>query len=305
MGITLFGGQPESIEEPLKRADMAMHQAKASGRNRVQFFDPQMQAQVRAHMELEGALRVAVERSQFSLYYQPQVDDTGHITGAEVLLRWRHPVKGMISPARFIPLAEETGLIVPLGRWVLEAACTQLAAWAADPHLSQLSLSVNVSATQIRQDSFVSDVFRILDDTGADPRRLNLELTESSLVTEVESVIAKMAALKARGVGFSLDDFGTGYSSLAYLKRLPLDQLKIDQGFVRDILIDPNDAAIAKMTILLAGSLGISVVAEGVETEAQRQFLAKHGCHGYQGYLFGAPMPLEEFEHLFSTAFSH
>ncbi|MBB5217121.1 bifunctional diguanylate cyclase/phosphodiesterase [Parapusillimonas granuli] len=305
VGITLFGGQPESIEEPLKRADMAMHQAKASGRNRVQFFDPQMQAQVRAHMELEGALRVAVERSQFSLYYQPQVDDTGHITGAEVLLRWRHPVKGMISPARFIPLAEETGLIVPLGRWVLEAACTQLAAWAADPHLSQLSLSVNVSATQIRQDSFVSDVFRILDDTGADPRRLNLELTESSLVTEVESVIAKMAALKARGVGFSLDDFGTGYSSLAYLKRLPLDQLKIDQGFVRDILIDPNDAAIAKMTILLAGSLGISVVAEGVETEAQRQFLAEHGCHGYQGYLFGAPMPLEEFEHLFSTAFSH
>lgn len=305
IGITLFGGHPESIEEPLKRADLAVHQAKASGRNKVQFFDPHMQAQVKARVELEGGLRLAMEKSQFSLFFQPQVTGTRRITGAEVLLRWHHPEKGMISPARFIPLAEETGLIIPLGRWVLEQACAQLAIWKQDPQMSQLALCVNVSANQIRQDTFVSDVLRILDNTGADPYRLNLELTESSLVTEVESVIAKMDVLKARGVCFSLDDFGTGYSSLAYLKRLPLDQLKIDQGFVRDILIDPNDAEIAKMTIVLAGSLGISVVAEGVETESQRQFLEKHGCHSYQGYLFGAPMPLEDFEHLFSTESRH
>ncbi len=202
----------------------------------------------------------------------------------------------MVSPAEFIPLAEETGLILPLGHWVLETACAQLATWAARPEMAHLTVAVNVSARQFHQPDFVDQVLAVLDSTGANPQRLKLELTESLLVDNVEDIIAKMTALKAKGVGFSLDDFGTGYSSLSYLKRLPLDQLKIDQCFVRDMLTDPNDAAIAKIIVALAQSLGLAVIAEGVETEAQRDFLARQGCHAYQGYLFSRPLPLEEFE---------
>ena len=299
IGVALFGEQAgESVEEPLKRADLAMYQAKSAGRNSLCFFDPQMQAQLRERAELDVGLRLALEKGQFILYYQPQVEGGRGIVGAEALVRWQHPEQGLISPARFIPVAEENGLIVPLGRWVLETACTRLARWARDPRLAGLSLSVNVSASQFCRDDFVADVLGILDSTGAPPERLKLELTESLLVTEIEGVIAKMEALKARGVSFSLDDFGTGYSSLAYLKRLPFDQLKIDQSFVRDILVDPNDAEIARMTIVLAASLGIAVVAEGVESVAQRDFLAEQGCRLYQGYLFGRPVPAGDFEAL-------
>jgi len=296
IGVTLFSGHQNSIEELLKQADLAMYQSKTAGRNTLRFFDPEMQAIVSDRAALEIDLREAVRQQQFVLYYQPQVVGDGRLTGAEALVRWRHPRRGMVSPGEFIPLAEETGLILPLGHWVLETACAQLAKWAAQPSTAHLSVAVNVSVNQLHQADFVDQVLAVLGGTGANPRRLKLELTESLLVSDVENTIAKMSALKAHGVGFSLDDFGTGYSSLSYLKRLPLDQLKIDQGFVRDILIDPNDAAIAKMVVALAESLGLTVIAEGVEIEAQRDFLARQGCHAYQGYLFSRPLPLDEFE---------
>ena len=302
IGMTLFFGHQTSIDELLKQADLAMYQSKTAGRNTLCFFDPAMQSMVADRAALELDLREAVRHQQFTLYYQPQVIGDGRLTGAEALLRWQHPQRGLVSPAEFIPLAEETGLILPLGLWVLETACSQLATWATQPATAQLFLAVNVSANQLHQADFVDQVLDVLSKTGANPKRLKLELTESLLVSDVEDTITKMSALKAHGVGFSLDDFGTGYSSLSYLKRLPLDQLKIDQGFVRHILIDPNDAAIAKMVIALADSLGLTVIAEGVEIEAQRDFLARLGCHAYQGYLFGRPVPLEAFEEFMNRA---
>ena len=296
IGITVLGERVEAIEEPLKRADVAMYQAKAAGRNTLRFFDPQTQVNVAARAELEARLREAVQAGQLLLHYQAQVNASGHIVGAEALVRWSHPLLGMVSPATFIPLAEETGVILPLGRWVLETACQQLRRWADQPRLAQLSLSVNVSAREFLDRNFADQVLQTLERTGANPLRLKLELTESLLLANVEDVIARMNALKAVGIGFSLDDFGTGYSSLSYLKRLPLDQLKIDQGFVRDILDDPNDAAIAKMVVALADSMGLNVIAEGVETRAQCDMLAQLGCLCYQGYLFSKPLALDAFE---------
>ena len=303
IGVALFDGtQQESTEEHLKQVELAMYQAKAAGRNTLRFFDPQMQAVVTARATLESSLREALEKNQFILHYQAQMVGGRQITGVEALVRWQDPRRGMVSPAEFIPLAEETRLILPLGQWVLETACTQLARWANRADMEHLTVAVNVSAHQFRQGDFVEQVLAVLQRTGANPNRLKLELTESMLVSNVDEVIAKMAALKGRGVSFSLDDFGTGYSSLLYLKRLPLDQLKIDQGFVRHILINSNDAAIAKMVIALAESLGLSVIAEGVETEGQRDFLAGLGCHAYQGYLFSRPLPVQEFETLFQRS---
>lgn len=298
IGIALFEGQQSSIEDLLKHADLAMYQAKTSGRNTLRFFDETMQAAVSERALLEADLREALVQQQFRLYYQPQVLGEGHITGAEALVRWLHPQRGIVPPTVFISLAEETGLILPLGQWVLETACAQLAVWATCPASAHLSLSVNVSVKQMQQDSFVERVLAVLGRTGINPSRLKLELTESVLVVDVEKTISKMAVLKSHGVGFSLDDFGTGYSSLTYLKRLPLDQLKIDKGFVRDVLIDSNDAAIAKMVIALADSLGLAVIAEGVETEAQRAFLAHLGCLAYQGYLMSCPLPIAGFDAL-------
>lgn len=297
IGATLFGSDTlESNEQPLKRAELAMFQAKAAGRNAVRFFEAKMQAEVSARAALEADLRDAVQKHQFVLHYQPQVVGAGRIVGVEVLLRWQHPQRGMVSPAEFIPLAEETGLILPIGQWVMETACAQLAAWASDTALAHITMAVNVSARQFQQPSFVDSVLNTLAKAGAAPKLLKLELTESMLVDNVEEIIEKMGALKSRGVGFSLDDFGTGYSSLSYLKRLPLDQLKIDQGFIRNVVTDPNDAAIAKMVIVLAESLGLAVIAEGVELQAQVDFLAHHGCHVCQGYFFGRPLPLAAFE---------
>ena len=297
IGITLFGGGPqESIDEPLKRADLAMYQAKAAGRNTMRFFDPQMQAVVSARAELDTALRDAVKQAQFFLLYQPQVDRDGHLIGAEALVRWQHPQRGLVPPVEFIPQAEETGLILPLGQWVLEAACTQLAAWATQPSMAHLTVAVNVSARQFHQADFVARVLAALQHTGANPQRLKLELTESLLVAHIDDVIAKMCSLKAHGVGFSLDDFGTGYSSLSYLKQLPLDQLKIDQSFVRDLLTDTNDAVIARAIVALGHSLGLKVIAEGVETAEQRDLLAGLACDAYQGYYFGRPVAAVEFQ---------
>jgi diguanylate cyclase (GGDEF)-like protein/PAS domain S-box-containing protein len=303
IGITLFGNGPqESAEEPVKRAELAMYQAKAAGRNTLRFFDPQMQAAVSLRAALEMDLREAIQREQFVLYYQAQVTDKQCVTGVECLVRWRNPLRGIVAPGEFIQVAEETGLIIALGTWVLEAACKQLALWSHHPDNHHLTIAVNVSARQFLQRDFVDQVQAAMLRTGAPASRLKLELTESMLVSNVEDVIAKMRTLKAMGVGFSLDDFGTGYSSLYYLKRMPLDQVKIDQGFVRNILVDANDASIAKMVVALANSLGLAVIAEGVETEAQRDFLASLGCLAYQGYLFNRPMPLAEFEAFVSAS---
>ncbi|MFC5301429.1 EAL domain-containing protein [Azospira restricta] len=291
IGVTLFLGQETNIDNLLKQADLAMYQAKAAGRNAMRFFDPGMQAVVTARSELEDDLREALKAQQFVLHYQPQVDGEGRITGAEALLRWQHPQRGLVPPAEFIPLAEETGLILPIGDWVLRTACARLAQWRARPDTAALTLAVNVSARQFRHPGFVYQVVSALGASGADPHRLKLELTESLLLDDIEGTVVKMTALKAAGVSFSLDDFGTGYSSLSYLKRLPLDQLKIDRSFVRDVLTDPNDAAIARTIVALGQSLGLTVIAEGVETEEQRAFLAAHNCHAYQGYLFGRPEP--------------
>ncbi|MFZ4625446.1 MAG: EAL domain-containing protein, partial [Rhodoferax sp.] len=297
IGITLFGGLPlEKSEHPLRRAELAMFQAKTAGRNTLRFFDPQMQIEVSTHAALEADLREAVLQQQFLLHYQPQVVGAGRITGVEALVRWQHPQRGMVSPAEFIPLAEQSELILAIGQWVLETACTRLALWAQQPELAHLTMAVNVSARQFKQRDFVERVLSTLARTQANPHQLKLELTESMLVDNVEAIIAKMGELKSRGVAFSLDDFGTGYSSLAYLKRLPLDQLKIDQGFVRNIVTDANDAAIAKMVVALAESMGLLVIAEGVELQAQADFLAHLGCHAYQGYLFSKPLAADALE---------
>jgi diguanylate cyclase (GGDEF)-like protein/PAS domain S-box-containing protein len=296
IGAILFGEHESSIDELLRRADVAMYQAKGAGRNTMRFFDPHMQAAVEARATLESDLREGLRNDQFLIYYQPQIDDRAGVSGAEALVRWQHPTRGLVAPADFIPLAEETGLIMALGHKVLEMGCAQLAAWSMKPGMAHLMLAVNVSASQFRHRDFVAQVLSVLDQTGADPTKLKLELTESLFVENVPETINKMLELRSKGVGFSLDDFGTGYSSLSYLKQLPLDQLKIDQSFVRDVLIDPNDAAIARTIVALAHSLGLNVIAEGVETQEQRDFLSKSGCRAYQGYLFGRPVPIDGFE---------
>lgn len=295
IGVTLFSGHQYLVDDLLKQADLAMYRSKEAGRNTVSFFDPDMERTVKQRAEMEIELRAALSAQQFLLYYQAQVE-SGGVTGSEVLVRWQNPKLGVVSPAAFIPFAEETGLILPLGEWILETACAQLAIWATRPEMSQMTVSVNVSSRQFREVDFVSKVLGILDRTKANPQRLKLELTESLLATNVDEIIEKMFILKARGITFSLDDFGTGYSSLAYLKRLPLDQLKIDQSFVRDILSNPNDSSIAKTIISLAQNLRMKVIAEGVETVGQRDFLANLGCHSYQGYLYSKPLPIEEFD---------
>ena len=294
VGITVFGDPHDNTNEVLQQADLAMYQAKAEGRNTVRFFAPALQAAVNARAAMEEELRRGIHTNEFLLYYQSQMDH-GNLVGAEALLRWHHPVRGILSPGAFISLAEETGLILPLGDWVMETACRQIAAWAGRKGQKEISVAVNISARQLRNPDFVASVLKTLDRTGADPHNLELELTESMLVDNIEDVIVKMTDLKSHGLRFSLDDFGTGYSSLAYLRRLPLDQLKIDQAFVRDILTDSSCGAIAQSIISLSKAMGLSVIAEGVETEEQRDFLARLGCHSYQGFLFSRPVPLEEF----------
>lgn len=296
IGVTLFGRAPWSVSELLKQADLAMYQAKNAGRNAVCFFDPEMQAVATANATLATDLRQAWRENQFLVDYQPQVGADGRMSGVEALLRWRHPQRDLVAPADFISTAEETSLIIPIGRWVLEQACAQLAEWAKRPDRRHLSIAVNVSVRQFRHPDFVDEVMTAIADAGIAPHKLKLELTESLLAEGIEVTVAKMGNLKDMGVTLSLDDFGMGYSSLAYLKRLPLDQLKIDKAFVKDILTDANDAAIARTIIGLAQSLGLSVIAEGVETPEQRDFLAQQGCLEYQGYLFCKPLPIEELE---------
>lgn len=296
IGVVMFSDVDYDPHALLKSAELAMYDAKAGGRDRLRFFNPYMQEQVRRRAELENAIFRALENDEFSLWYQPQYDAGNRIMGLEALVRWEHPVKGVIMPDVFIPATEASGLILRLGRRILRKACTQLAIWSGHPQLGRLPIAVNISARQLHDDAFVDDILAILDTTGADPNLLELELTETLLVKNVEDAIVKMRQLRARGVRFSLDDFGTGYSSMNYLKRLPLERLKIDKSFVRDLLTDPNDAAIVRTIVALGQSLGLSVIAEGVETVAQRDMLLTSGCSLFQGYLFSYPLPLDEFE---------
>ena len=293
IGIALYADARGSVDELLKHGDMAMYQAKGAGRNTLRFFDPRTQANVTARTLLEAGLRDGLRDGQFLLHYQAQIHQQRGIVGAEALVRWQHPQRGLVSPAEFIPVAEASGLIVPLGVWILRTACLQLVEWARDPQTAHWTLAVNVSARQFRHSHFVDEVLGVLEETGANPHRLKLELTETLLLDDVEDTIQRMDTLRASGLGFSLDDFGTGYSSLSYLKRLPLDQLKIDQSFVRDLLTDANDASIARTIVTLAHSLDLGVIAEGVETQEQRDMLASLGCHTWQGYLFGRPAPAD------------
>jgi diguanylate cyclase (GGDEF)-like protein/PAS domain S-box-containing protein len=297
IGITLFGNHDDSVDNILQQADIAMYQAKAAGRNVARFFAPALQASVIARAALEEDLRQAIRLNQFELYYQPQFDRDG-LVGAEALIRWNHSSRGVVLPDEFIPLAEETGLILDIGNWVLETACAQIAGLAQCEQCANIAVAVNISAIEFRQPDLVERVLSAVFSSNANPRHLKLELTESMLVDNLADVIGKMTELKANGIKFSLDDFGTGYSSLSYLKRLPLDQLKIDRSFVRDMLEDDTSRAIARTIISLSKAMGLSVIAEGVETEEQREFLARHGCFSYQGYLFGRPAPFEEFQEL-------
>jgi len=296
IGVALFSDHEQSHEELLKHADIAMYQAKKAGRNTLRFFDPKMQQAIHVRVDLERELRKALDQQQFHLYYQVQVDISERPLGAEALIRWLHPERGLISPFQFIPLAEETGLILPIGLWVLETACAQLKKWEQDPITRELVISINVSAKQFFQSDFVAQVESAVQRHGIDPMKLKLELTESMLLNNIEDTIATMHALKNVGMRFSLDDFGTGYSSLQYLKRLPLTQLKIDQSFVRDIETDSSDQEIVRTIIAMAQSLHLDVIAEGVETSEQLGLLLNNGCLHYQGYLFGKPMKIDEFE---------
>jgi len=296
IGIALFCDNSVNVEELIKHADTAMYQAKTAGRNTVRFYDPHTQAILVARSKLENALRQVLNRQQLQLYYQVQVDEDSQPIGAEALLRWTHPDLGMIPPAQFIPIAEDSGLIVPIGHWVLQTACTQLKQWQGNPLTCDLVLAVNVSVRQFHDASFVAQVRSLLELSGINPARLKLEITESMLVDNVEDIISTMQQLKSLGLKFSMDDFGMGYSSLSNIKRLPLDQIKIDQSFVHDILHDDLDRAIVRTIIAMAASMSLHIIAEGVETEEQRHLLALKGCINYQGYLFGKPLPVEQFE---------
>ncbi len=289
MGVTLFSSMREPIEAMLKRADLALYRAKTTGGGGLQLFDPEFEVAFQARAMLEGDLRLGIEERQFILHYQPQINEHGSITGFEALVRWKHPSRGLLWPGEFIALAEEKGLICSLGQLVLEAACSQLLTWSAEPETSHLTLAVNISTSEFYHSDLVPRTLETVRRAGVNPDKLILEITESLMLRNVDETVGKMHMLRAHGLRFSLDDFGMGFSSLAYLKSLPLDQLKIDASFVRDVLTDSSDAAIVRTILTLGRTLGLSVIAEGVETHGQREFLAAHGCHAYQGNLFGKP----------------
>lgn len=295
IGVTLLNSD-DTVEDLFKHADIALYQAKNSGRNTLRFFDPTMQATLDLHSALEAELREALSKNQFRLYYQPQVDELHRVGGVEALIRWLHPKRGLISPDDFIPLAEESDLILPIGLWVLQSACEQLKIWKNNPHTAQLNVAVNVSSRQFRQPDFVPQIQQVLQNCGVNPSLLKLELTESLVLENVEETIQKMAAIQHLGVNFSMDDFGTGFSSLSYLAQLPLNQLKIDKSFVNKIFEHRDNEMIARTIIAMGIGLGMNVIAEGVETIAQQKFLEASGCLFYQGYLFSRPLPIEELE---------
>ncbi len=295
MGVCMFGGD-ERIDEVMKRADLALYQAKEAGRNNICFFDPELEAAINSRKNTETALSEALGQDQLQLYYQPQVDSNNQLLGAEVLLRWAHPHRGLLMPADFLDIAEETGLIIPIGDWVLQQACAQIKAWSVDPYNEKFQISVNVSARQFRNMGFADRVREILETHAVNPQRLKIELTETHVLDDVEDTITKVGTLRSLGVMFSMDDFGTGYSSLAYLAQLPIDQLKIDRSFVRNIPGRSSEEMVAKTIITLARGLGVQVIAEGVENASQRDFLERHGCDAFQGFLISRPITLSDFE---------
>jgi diguanylate cyclase (GGDEF)-like protein len=300
IGVTVFGRGAVSVDEVLKRADLAMYQAKAAGRNGMSFFDPAMQARVSARAELEADMRRALNHGEFLLHYQPQLSVEGRVIGAEALVRWNHPQRGLVPPVEFIPVAEDTNMILHLGRWVMEEACRLQARWGGDPRTAGLEMAINVSPSQFHRPDFVEQVLEVLAETGARPDRLRLELTESLLLKDVEGTVTKMQRLRDAGISFALDDFGTGYSSLSYLHRLPLDQLKIDRSFIREAFKEGHGAAIVRIIVALGKALKMSVLAEGVETADQLSFVSAEGCQYYQGYLFSKPLPEPELAALLS-----
>jgi diguanylate cyclase (GGDEF)-like protein len=294
IGIALFSSLRESVDELLNRADLALYKAKSAGGNAVFFFDPEMQKKMGAQAALEADLRRALQRKEFVLHYQPQVDDRGVIKGVEALLRWQHPERGLLYPSDFIASAEEHGIIEPIGLWVLEAACHQLMMWNNSPEMSRLTMSINVSAREFGHLEFVTRILMLIDEIGADPTKLVLEFTERVMFGPLDETIAKMKALKARGLTFALDDFGIGFSSLTCLKSLPISQVKIDRSFVSDVLNSRSDGVIVSAIIALGEGLGLTVIAEGIETKDQQVFLLKHGCRFYQGFFFGRPQSAEQ-----------
>jgi EAL domain-containing protein (putative c-di-GMP-specific phosphodiesterase class I) len=296
MGICLFQGTDTQVEDIMMRAEMALRLAKQDGRKRVRYFDPQVEAQVNHRAQMEKDLHFALSTDQFRLYYQPIVDLGKNVIGYEALVRWQHHVLGLLAPGVFIEVAEQSGLIVPIGEWILATACDQLLAFQSDPTKRHFTIAVNLSARQLAQTDIVDVIARIVSTSGAPANRLKLEITESMLLSNIEITAAKIKALSALGIRFALDDFGTGYSSLGYLKKLSLSQLKIDQSFVKGLLTEPVDAAIVRTIIQLAKSLGMSVISEGVELEGQRKVLSDMGCREFQGYLFGKPAPLDPLE---------
>lgn len=300
IGAALFGEQHRNEDVLMQQVELAMYSVKSAAGNALKFFAPEMQATVLTHVALEQAIYKGLQRGEFLLHYQPQVDRNGHIVGAEALVRWQHPEQGLLPPGRFISLAEDTGLIAPLGQYILEAGCRQLRHWQANPATAHVTLAVNVSSRQFDKPAFVDDIELLVQTSGINPRLLKLEITESLLLGDTEAITQKMQRLREIGISFSLDDFGTGYSSLAYLKQLPLDQLKIDQSFVRHALTHSTDAAIIRSIMTLGDSLGLSVIAEGVETDAEWKFLLGEGCNMFQGFYFGKPCAAEDFEALLS-----
>jgi len=295
MGLVLIGSEIADADSAIKQGDVAMYRAKSLGRNCVQFFSPDMQSAIDSNSKMENDLRLALDGGNIAIFLQPQVDSDNRVLGAEVLARWKHPQLGFVPPGEFIALAEKTGLIGQLGHQVFESSCRVLSQWSLDPISASWNLAVNVSMHQFREETFVDKVLSTIERYGVNPERLELEITESALVEDVDETTGKMASLRSCGIRFALDDFGTGYSSLSYLRKLPLDKLKIDQSFVRHVQANMEDAAIARTVISLAQHLGLSLIAEGVETQGQRDFLFASGCFAYQGYLYGKPMPVEEF----------
>jgi len=301
VGVALYPQDAKDPEALMKYAELAMYRAKEGGRNAYQMYTAELQTKVTERLSLESKLRRALERGEFSLHYQPQMDlRTNRIFGCEALLRWNQPELGMVSPAKFIPLAEETGLIVPIGEWVVRTACLQNKAWQ-NAGLPFVTVAVNISARQFREKNLVQVVAKILAEAGLDPKYLELEVTESVIMHDAHNAIADLQAFRDMGVKLSVDDFGTGYSSLSYLKRFPVDRLKIDQSFVRDINADADDAAIAQAVVTLGHTMNLRVIAEGVETPEQLGFLRSNQCDEMQGYLFGKPMPAHEFGNLLQS----
>ena len=295
IGTALFQ-QRDTVEAVFRHAALALQQAKTSGRNTLCFFETEMQSTQDQRSAMSAELEKALLWQQFRLHFQPQVNTARRVVGVEALLRWQHPLRGLVSPGEFVPLAEQSNLIVPIGQWVLKTACMQLKKWSTDSHCCELQVAVNVSARQFQQENFVAQVEDALRQSGATPMLLKLELTESLVLENIEDVVVKMNQIKQLGVSFSMDDFGTGYSSLSYLAHLPIDQLKIDQSFVQNIPGKSSDETIARTIISMGQGLGMNVIAEGVETEAQRSFLTLHGCHAFQGYLFSRPLPADALE---------